>query len=88
MGGEYQQQQKPIISKETSITVGMVIILASFAYSFGSQSQRIENNNFEVQEVKAEMKDVPTRFELQTIQMILTEIKSDIKDLKNIPIKS
>ena len=71
------------ITVDTLIPIGLAITLAGGIFYLGVLSSQIGQNTRDINELKNWIQNSPTQYQFEVLQGDITDIKTDIKDLKN-----
>jgi len=71
------------ITVDTLIPIGLAITLAGGIFYLGVLSSQIGQNTRDINELKNWIQNSPTQYQFEVLQADITDIKTDIKDLKN-----
>lgn len=69
------------ITKETFISVGMVMTLCASIFWLGVMTNRIGQNEKTIEEIKVQCSNNPSRIEFDTLIKKVDDISSDVKTL-------
>jgi len=73
------EEKKNILSKETLISVSLVMTIMAVTFFCGKLSEKVDITSTRVDKLEAVMKDLPTRNEFNALRETITQGFADVK---------